>query len=326
MVDYLSGKSTITTSPLSYCDRNQAKDFRLQRQAVISRKAPYPTARTRGLTGAGNRAMPFACLPPSLAARRHGAAPSMPSRMCWRRPATCARAMSLSATGAQACASIRRLARAHRDHAARSCHPRRTLHAHRRDKAAPVFIDRCNSLLRRQLFHRGRERAARQSKRTDFPKARSPTFQNTSLVMRRQPLCFVDGGAGLFPACRRRAYRPACRRDLGASPSARVRRLPPKKTDAVSRRWRREDRVAFSVPEKPPDACTPRSRRRPGLHQLMQPSATKKGRQTMSRKLKKIRFRLTVETQEILDWSYRRNCAVGRKRRSRPSRNSRCRF
>ena len=47
MVDYLSGKSTITTSPLSYCDRNQAKDFRLQRQAVISRKAPYPTARCR---------------------------------------------------------------------------------------------------------------------------------------------------------------------------------------------------------------------------------------------------------------------------------------
>jgi len=51
----------------------------------------------------------------------------------------------------------------------------------------------------------------------------------------------------------------------GGLPSARIKRLPPKKTDTVSRRGEREDGVALSAPEKPPDACTPAARRKAGL-------------------------------------------------------------
>jgi len=48
--------------------------------------------------------------------------------------------------------------------------------------------------------------------------------------------CFFDA-AGACPVSRLPASSllPGYRRDLGASPSARVKRLPPKKTDAVSR-------------------------------------------------------------------------------------------
>jgi len=44
-------------------------------------------------------------------------------------------------------------------------------------------------------------------------------------------------------------------------PSVRIKRLPPKERDTLSRQMITRRGVAFSAPEKPPDGCPPAARR-----------------------------------------------------------------